>query len=41
MLGLRLLRWVVAEQYVEPGTLPVAVPVAIAWAEGVRSQLSN
>jgi len=41
MLGLRFLRWVVAEQYVEPGTLPVSVPAAIEWAERVRALLSN
>ena len=41
MLGLRLLRWVVAEQYVEPETLPVSVPTAIEWAERVRALLSN
>lgn len=41
MLGLRLLRWVVAERYVEPGALPVSLPVAIDWAERVRAVLSN
>ena len=41
MLGLRLLRWVVAEQYVEPSTLPASLPTAIEWAERVRALLSS